>query len=383
VDLFADEILRDPYPTYAALRAAGRVVHLPQLSAYVLPRYDEVREALGNHTAFSSASGVGFNPEINLIRSNSVIASDPPRHDILRNVLASRLAPRALRRLRSDIERQAQELVDEVVERGSFDAVANLARRFTLSVVVALIGLPEEVSDRVIDWADGAFNSFGPLNDRTSSGLPMLQEQLEYLASAVTRDRLTPGSMGAAVYEAADRGEIEPASCLPLMSAYLTAGMDTTINAISSAVWLFGRYPEQWDAVRADRSLAGGALNEVVRLESPVQVFARVLTRDYSFEDVVLGAGERVALLYGSANRDERKWEDPERFDVARNPVDHLAFGYGLHGCAGQGLARMEASAILSALAERVARFELGDVERRLNNVIRGLSSVPVTVQRA
>lgn len=380
LDLFSDEVLTDPYAAYAELRAAGPAVWLPAVGAWALPRYAEVREALRDHPTFSSAQGVGFNDEVNRIRSSSVIASDPPRHDVLRNVLAARLAPRALRRLRADIERQADELVEEVVARGSFDAVRDLAQRFPLQVVVGLIGLPREGSEQVLDWADGAFNAFGPRNERALTGLGKLQDQLTYLATVATRDRLTPGSMGAAVYEAADRGDIDADTCLPLMSAYLTAGMDTTINAISAALWLFSEHPDQWAHVRQEPALISSAFEEVVRFESPVQAFARVTTTGHDTGGVVIPAGARVAVLYGSANRDERRWSQPDRFDVTRNPVDHVGFGYGLHGCAGQGLARIEAQAVLAALVRRVGRLESGEPQRRLNNVIRGLSSLPMTV---
>jgi cytochrome P450 len=210
--------------------------------------------------------------------------------------------------------------------------------------------------------------------------LPKFAGLMDYIHSLGEPGRLKAGSMGAAIFEAAERGQIRADQCAPLLISYLLAGMDTTINSISNAVWLFSLYPTQWDMVRNDTSLIPMAFEEVVRFESPILSFKRVLSRNYSVDGTDLAAGDGALMLYASANRDDRKWKDPERFDVRRNPVDHLGFGYGLHGCAGQALARLEAHALLTALAQRVVRFTTGEPTRRLNNIIRGFKSLPVTV---
>ena len=165
-----------------------------------------------------------------------------------------------------------------------------------------------------------------------------------------------------------------------MMNDYMGPSLDTTIFAVSSAIWLFAQHPEQWDAVRADPSLIPNAVNEVLRLESPIQGFSRMVTRDHVVDGVTIPANTRVIVLYGSANRDERKWEDPERFDVRRRASEHLAFGQGPHACVGMSLARLEIKALLTALAKRVTRFELGHTRRAINNVLRGFESVEVTV---
>jgi cytochrome P450 len=164
------------------------------------------------------------------------------------------------------------------------------------------------------------------------------------------------------------------------MLAYLFAGMDTTVNAVSNAIWLLAQHPEQWKSVRLDQRLLAAAFEEGLRLESPVQVFGRRLKQPYVAEGVTLKAGERVLLLYGSANRDERKFARPDEFDVNRGLAPHLAFGTGIHLCAGQGLARLEAQAILSSLAKRVERIEITAQRRHLNNSVRGLGELHVRV---
>ncbi|GII62102.1 cytochrome P450 [Sphaerisporangium krabiense] len=379
LDLFSDAALTDPFPLYRRIRDTAPAVHLPRYGAWAMGRYADVRGALGDWESFSSARGIGLNDLANAATQGMIIATDPPEHDTLRNVLAARLSPKALRDLRADIERRADELVAPLVERGSFDAVADLARAFPIMIVLDLIGLPQDGRDKVLGWADAAFSASGPPGPRTDAAFPLLQDQLAYL-SGIEPGALTPGSMGRAIYDAAAQGLIKQESCVPLMSAYVTAGLDTTINAISNAVYYFAEHPEQWDLVRQDPSLIPAALNEVLRIESPLQFFCRVATRDVELDGQTLAEGSRVMMLYASANRDERKWDDPERFDVRRNPVDHLAFGYGMHGCAGQGLARLEGHSVLAALARRVARFEVGTPRRRLNQLIRGLDALPTTV---
>ena len=157
--------------------------------------------------------------------------------------------------------------------RRSFDAVDDLARAFPVAIVLDLVGLPEQDGrDKVLQWADAAFSASAPMSDRTMASFPLLQDQLAYL-SGISRDDLAPGSMGRAMDEAADAGRIPQEACVPLMSAYVTAGVDTTINSISNAVELFARHPEQWTMLRENRDLIPKAFNEILRYDSPVQYF--------------------------------------------------------------------------------------------------------------
>src|SRR5262249_43167748 len=147
--------------------------------------------------------------------------------------------------------------------------------------------------------------------------------------------------------------------CPVMMNDYMGPSLDTTIFATSNALWLFANNPDQWDILCQNPSMIPNAVNEVIRIESPIQNFSRVLTRDHEVDGTVMPAGARVIVSYGSANRDPRKWDDPDRFDVNRRAMDHLGFGFGIHQCIGNNLARMEISALLKALTKRVKRFEL------------------------
>ena len=381
VDIFADDVLTDPYPAYAVLRETGAAVYLERYDCWALPRYEHVRAALRDHERFSSVDSVGYEPSLNERRRGGVLATDPPEHDVLRSVLSESLAPRALAKLKEDIGRRATELVESVVARGSFDVVSDLARVFPLTVVADLIGMPLRARDEVLGFADAFFNTFGPLNERTRASVQVAERLLGELISMMSRDNLTPGGWGEALYQAADRGVIGEHQVGPLLRAYLVASMDTTINAIGSALWLFAEHPSAWTALRADRTLLRSAFEEVVRFESPVQMFFRRTTEAVEIDGVTIPPQARVAMLFGSANRDPRKWPEPDRFDVGRAPMDHVGFGYGVHSCAGQGLARVEAHAVLTALLDRVEVIRLaGPPRRHLNNVVRGLESLPVTV---
>jgi cytochrome P450 len=221
----------------------------------------------------------------------------------------------------------------------------------------------------------------GPANERFSAAMPMVGEFIGFAATEAVPGRIDPDGWAAWLYQAADRGELPRDKCPVMMLDYVTPSLDTTILGITSTIALFAQHPEQWDLLRADRSLIPHAINEALRLETPVPQFSRVLTRDHEVGGVPLPAGTRVALLYGSANRDGRKYPDPDQFDITRRPSDQLAFGHGEHACIGMALARMEMSALLDRLADQVSRFEILASRPLLNNGLRGLEHLDVRVR--
>ncbi|MHC1559197.1 cytochrome P450 [Actinomycetospora sp. C-140] len=376
VDLFADEVLLDPYPTYARLRELGGVVHLPANDVYALTRYDVIRTALGDPGTFSS-SAIGFNPMVNEALQGTSLASDPPDHGRLRATLTRNLTPRALRGLEAHIDAEAAALVDELVRRGSFDAVDALARAFPLGVVADLIGFTGAVRDNMLRWGQAAMQVIGPLNQRTADSFPIAGELYAW-CSGVTADDLAPGSVGRGIVDAEARGDIPSGTAGHIIHQYLGAGVDTTVAGIGNIVALFAAHPEQFDRVRADRSLVPAAFAEVLRFWAPIHAWGRRVTRDVEIEGTTVPAGAQVAILLGAGNRDPRHYDDPDTFRIERHPVDHLSFGYGPHGCAGQGLARLEAHAVIGALVERVERLVVGDEVRVPSNITRSIEVLPV-----
>ncbi|MFD5776042.1 cytochrome P450 [Streptomyces fungicidicus] len=376
VDLFADDVLLDPFQAYAELREQGPVVHLRKNDVYALTRYDVIRGALADWESFSSAS-IAFNPTANEALTGTSLASDPPAHTQLRAALTENLSPRALRGLKGRIETKADTLVAELVEQGSFEAVDALARAFPLEVVADLIGFTGHVRDNMLRWGQAAMQVLGPMNQRTAENFPVAGELYAW-CSAVRADDLAEGSVGRGIFEAEARGAIPPDTAGHIIHQYLGAGVDSTIAAIGNIVALFASHPDQLALVRADPSLVPAAFNEVLRFWPPINAWGRLATRDVDINGTVVPAGAQVAVLLGSGNRDPRHYDDPDAFLVTRNPVDHLAFGYGPHGCAGQGLARLEAHAVIEALSRRVGRLVAGPEVRVPSNTTRSIEELPV-----
>lgn len=381
LDLFAPDLVADPFATLDELRELSAAVYMSKDDFWVLTRYDDVRAAAADWETFSSAQGVALTAPFNANLVGSVLASDPPEHDQLRAVLSDKLAPRGLAKVRAQIRAYADQLIGEVVERGSFDAVVDVARVYPINVVGDLVGLPVEGREKLHPGADATFAGFGSFTPYLQERLGIVQSYHEFMAEMTDRAKLVPGGWGETVMDAVDDGRLTMLGAIKTMSAYMTAGMDTTVNAISALLRLFADQPEVWSALRAEPSLAGSVFEEILRLETPVQGFFRVTTKDVIVGDVAIPAGGRVLLHWAAANRDPNHYPDPTTFQIRRNPLDHMAFGYGVHGCAGQGLARMEAVTLLEALMERVERFELnGPVVQGGNPVVRSLDSVPLTV---
>ena len=298
----------------------------------------------------------------------------------MRAVIGRPLTPRALAELQPELQKIADALVDGLMARGAFDAVTELAEPIPSTWVPDLLGWPDEGRDRLLAWGAASFNGLGPLNDRALGAGPDLLEMVGFAEHVAAAGDLPPGSMAAGILDAAERGEIEPDRCPSMMVDYLGPSLDTTISALGNAIWLFANHPDQWELLRADRSRIKDAFNEVLRFESPISCFSRLVTTDTELGGVAIPEGARVLMMFASANRDERRWVRPDEFDITRQAAGQLAFGHGVHACVGMGLARLEAHAVLNALAARVERFELGAPTRKLNNLIRAFESLPVTV---
>jgi cytochrome P450 len=379
LDVFSPELLDNPYPVYKQIRDLSGAVHVSSHDYWLLTRYDDVRGAAGDWETWTSSKGVALLPQFNAMQEGTVLAADPPTHTQLRSVLSEQLAPRALAKLRDDIRRQAGEIVDRVLALGEFDIIPELTQKLPVTVVADLIGLPDtEGRDTLLPGADAMFTTFGPPSEYLEARLPDIMAYNDWIASVSERSYFKPGSWGAAIFDAVDDGRIAAESAVPLMHAFLVAGMDTTANGIAAMVRFLAEKPGAWEALQADQSLAGSAFEESLRLESPVVGFFRVCTRDVEIDGVTLPEGSRALLAFGAANRDERHYPDPDTFDIRRNPLDHMAFGYGVHGCAGQGLARIEATALVQVLVERVERIELTDTPKyHFNPAVRGLEAMP------
>jgi cytochrome P450 len=387
-DPFSHEVLEDPTPFHARLRDAGPVVYLDRYDVYAFGRYEQVRAALVDWQEFQSSAGVGlsnFRYEQPWRPPSLVLEADPPRHDAPRRVLSAVLGPRALRRLREQWIADAELLVDQVLAAGTeFDAVPALAEAFPLRVFPDAVGLPAEGRENLLPYGDHAFNAFGPANELVAKGNPRVAELSGWIGSVCARDVLAPQGFGADIWAAADRGDITPEQAPLVVRSLLTAGVDTTVHGLSAVLYAFATNPGQWQRLRAHPELARVAFDEAVRWESPVQTFFRTATSDVPVAGHVVPEGKKILMFLAAANRDPRRWTDPDTFDLARDPSGHVGFGMGIHQCAGQHVARLEAEALVTALARRVQTIELaGPTKRHHNNTLRAWESIPVRMVSA
>lgn len=382
-DLFCDAVLDDPHPVYAELRDLAPAVYLTAHNVWAVSRHAEVSEVLRDSEVFRAADGIALTDEANrIILAGTILGSDGADHARLRRVLSRQLAPRAVRELAEGLRTQADSLVAAALAHGQvLDAVENLAQRFVADTVMELMGLPPATREELIHSAAATFNCLGPANQRFFDSGPAASAMIAYLAEKVSRETVAPDSWMGAVFAAADSGQLEESDVVPLMSAYTAAGMDTTIHGLSHTIHLLTTNPEQWQLLRDGEAAAVGAFHEAIRLDAPVQGFGRRVAADTTLGGIPVKAGEQVWLLYSSAGRDPRRWgDDADRFDVRRPDVSaHLAFGAGVHSCAGSHLAEMQASALIGALARQCASVSpAGEPMRARNNLLRGWAHLPV-----
>jgi len=243
------------------------------------------------------------------------------------------------------------------------------------------LGLRADGRENLLPYAAAVFNDFGPRNhlfEETRRGADAVRD---WVLAQCHRDVLRPGSIGVQVFAAVDRGEATEEDAHRLVRSLLTAGLDTTVYGLGNALFSFATHPAAWEQLRADPSLARSAFEEVLRFESSVQTFFRTTTCEAELGGVRLPEGAKILLFLGAASRDPRRWSAPETFDITRKASGHVAFGYGIHSCVGQMVARLEGEIVLRAFAERIERVELvGEPVRRLNNTLRGLASLPLRV---
>jgi cytochrome P450 len=381
-DLFAESTVLDPYGRYRELRELGPVVHFETHDFLALTRYEDVRQAGIDYARFSSADGVGLLDMFNERLRGTVLASDPPEHTVLREILSEKLAPRALTELGKQITQRVSAFVAQVVDKGSFDAVTDLTTRIPVEIVADLIGLPAHGRELLLPGADALFGTFGPMTPQLQKKMEAMGPYFGYVAQNATRDGLAPGSWGKAIFDAVDAGVLREEQAMPLLSAYLVAGMDTTVSSLGFFLYFLATHPDVFAKLKREPAFGRAVFNETLRLESPVQVFFRRTRGELDIDGTHVPHGARVALLYGCANRDPRKYgHDADAFRAERNPVDHLAFGFGRHNCAGQGLARLEAHALTDALVAQVDSLELtAEPTLHHNPVVRGFAHLPLRV---
>jgi cholest-4-en-3-one 26-monooxygenase len=324
-------------------------------------------------------SGKGSRPESSV---PSMINTDPPEHTRRRRLVGTGFTPRRVAEHETYLRRKVGELIDSVIERGHCDVVADLATPLPMYMIGELMGLPETDHHQLLHWSD-LFATGG--HEIADEVIQAVNDFNDYIMAVVAERRGGGGTDLVSLIVNAEFDDAEPLSDLDIMfetMLVLVGGDETTRHVISGGVDALLRSPDQFAKLRADRSLLPGAIEEMLRWATPVRNMNRTATRDIDVDGQQILEGDRILLLYPSANRDESVFPDPFRFDIERSPNDHVAFGaYGRHHCLGAPLARLELRVLFEELLDRMPDLELATdapLPRRRGNFVLGLESVPV-----
>jgi len=383
IDPYADDVLAHPEPYYAELRARGPFVYIPRYALLACGRYPETKEVFSDWQRFVSSRGVGLT-DFKLAKPwrppSIILEVDPPDHAKTRTVMVRVMSPRALTDLRQSFQAAAEALVDALLVKGTFDAIPDLAEAYPTSVFPQAVGLTEIDTRKLVDYGAMVFNALGPDNALRRQSMAKGPEVVPWIMEQCRRDRLAPGGFGAMIYEAADGGEIAEAEAGMLVRSLLSAGVDTTVTGIGNVLWCLAGNPGEFQRLRENPRLALPAFEEALRITSPVHSFCRTATRATDVNGVAIPQDAKILCVLGAANLDPDHWPNADRFDVTRRPSGHLAFGVGIHNCVGQNVARAEAGALLTAIANKVGTIEFaGEPVWRPGNAIHALDSLPIS----
>jgi cytochrome P450 len=382
IDPYSSENLLNPYPMHEVMREAGPLIKLKDYPTYACARYDQVHSVLTDHETFISGAGVGltnFNLEKPFRPKSLILEADPPQHTQMRTILSRILSPKAVMQIRDSFAKVAEEMVDKCVAKGEIDGIHDLAQLFPLKVFPDAVGIETDDRENLLLYGDMVFNSMGPRNELLAKSTERVIPVTNWIMQHCDRKKLRPGGFGDQIYQAADAGEITYEQAPMLVRSFLSAGIDTTINAIGNALFCLAHNPIEFEKLHANPTMARSTFEESLRFESTVQTFFRTTSKTCEIAGHTMPENTKVVCMFAAANRDPRKWSNPDKFDIERKATGHTAFGTGIHGCVGQAVARLEGELILAAIARKVKRIEvIGLHSRRLNNTLRALETLPL-----
>ncbi|MBB1034231.1 cytochrome P450 [Dietzia sp. CQ4] len=377
----------DPYPIYQVLREESPVYWNKEQEFWALSRFDDIWAATQDHRRFSSAKGIVVGQDLAAGMGDlmpMMIMMDPPRHSALRKLVSRAFTPRRIAEMEGSIRATARGLLGSFIERGEVDFVHEYAGPLPTIVIADMLGIPNEDRQQFRDWSDRLVqvnpNDPASVEDATNAALGLYGYFTPMLAArrANRKDDLMSALLDAEV----DGETLTEEELLGFCFMLLIAGNETTTNLISNTAQILSERPETLRTIAAEHSLLPAAVEEFLRLESPVQGLARTVTEDVELHGETMRAGSKVMLLYGSANRDEREYADPESFILDRKTERGLAFGHGPHFCLGAALARLECRVAYEELLSYVPDFALADgAERLLSGPVRGYKKLPITFE--
>ncbi len=390
--------LEDPYPLYHALREHDPV-HRMADGSYFLARYEDCAAVYRDVATWSSDKKIDFRPNLGDSplyehHTTSLIFNDPPYHTRVRKLLMPAFTPRALKALQPRIEALVDRLLDRAAERGGMDLIDDFATAIPVQLIGDMLGVPQDEREPLRGWSLGILGALEPLlaPETFERGSRAVVEFKNYLRDLIGR-RLRQGGgdereILSTLIAASDFAEIEAGgerlSELELLHNcifLLNAGHETTTNLIGNGVDLLLRHPDVLEDLRREPALIGSAVEEFLRVDSSNQLGNRRAVRDTTLCGVTLPAGSYVHIGIGAANRDPAQFPDPDRLDIRRQPNRHLAFGLGIHACAGMSLARMEAEVAIGRLVQRFVTIERNGTPTRGGRVrFRGFLHYPLRV---
>lgn len=385
LNMLTTEVKRNPYPMYQSMRQSQPVLYLEPLNVWCVFRYEDVRTVLSDHARFSSQYGGPNKTNMSAAdRVPSLLNTDPPRHGQLRSLVSRAFTPRTVEQLEPRIQAIADELLDKVAASGRMDLVKDFAYPLPVIIIAELLGIPSEDRDRFKHWSDEIVASSDQLLGGSDAQSGRVQTEMDdYFREIIAKRRADPqDDLISALLAAEENNEqLSEADILSFCWLLLVAGNETTTNLIGNAVLTLLEHPDQLAELQSNLNLLPSAIEEVLRYRSPVQAMFRTAAQDVNIGGQTIAAGSTVIAWIGSANRDEEKFSDAERFDMTRNPNPHIAFGHGIHFCLGAPLARLEAKIALSAVLRRftgLARIDDQPLEPARGLIVHGVTSLPL-----
>jgi len=393
LDVTSTEVVADPYPYFARARAAGAVQWHEGLGMWLTFTHAAANQVLRTRTLgrlWVPRWPSEPMPFFELIHVHSLLENEPPTHTRLRRLVAGAFARGHVERLRPRVAELAGRLADGVADAGSdgsaVDLIALYAEPLPVQVIAELLGVPESDWPLLRPWSNAIVKmyEYAVTPEQREAAETASREFVEYLRDVVVQRRARPGDdlVSSLIAETdSDGGRLTEDELVTTCTLLLNAGHEATVNVVGNGVTALLRHDDQLAALRADPTLVPPAVEELIRYDSPLQLFERTAIEDTPVGDVVVEQGQKIAALLGAANRDPAAFDEPDRFDVARADNPHLGFGAGIHFCVGAPLARVELQSSLSTLLGRFPRLALAaDPQRRPEFVIRGVRSLPVTV---
>ena len=386
-----------PYETFARLRREAPVAWIDEPARpehgveagpgfWAVTRHADVDAVSRDQATFSSWRGTTFlhDPkphEVPLLRQ-MMLNMDPPEHTNLRRIVSRVFTPRAVAELVGSIEGYAATIVDRIAANGEADFVEEVAAEMPLLVLADVLGIPGSDRHLLFDWTNRLIGyddpEFGGDEKQFRSAFA---EMFAYAAEETEKKRATPGDdVWSRIVNAEVDGErLTPGELDRFFQLLVVAGNETTRNHLTGGLYALSLHPDQWARLRRDPDLLPRALDEVLRWWPPVIQFRRTATKDTTLAGQPIAEGDKVVIFYASANRDETVFDDPDRFDIDRDPNPHLSFGIGPHFCLGATLAKLEARVMLTELFRRLPDLEVaGPPERLRSNFINGIRHLPV-----